>query len=606
MMDRRSFLASGAATIALAPFASQAFASRRRSSPDASLDAYLRKEFEHRLDRSPEQVTSLGLDNGARAAAKSQLTDRSLKAWHRDRREAREVARRLKAFRKLPLSPISKISLDSALFRARIEERHASTFNYGDARGNLEPYVLSQLTGAYQSVPDFLDNQHTIATEADAVAYVARMNAFARALDQNLERLRHDAGLGVYAPDFAIDAAIAQLNALKDVQPDKSPMVQSLQRRASEAKLRDAHATAAAGVFERAIRPAVQRQVDELTKLRRNATHDAGVWRLPHGEELYGLALTASTTTQMSPDQIHELGLQQVAELTGQIEPVLAAQGLTKGSLVERFQALSKGENLFPNTDDGRAALLAFVNEKAAEIRARLPEAFSTVPTAPLEIRRVPPSIQDGASNGYAQRPSLDGKRPGAYYINLKDTADWPKWSLKTLTYHEAFPGHQLQGQIAQLNTALPIYRRVGGNSAYNEGWALYAESLADEMGFYDGDPLGRLGYLQSFLFRAVRLVVDTGIHARRWSREKATDYLIENTGRPRGAAQREIDRYCVRPGQACAYKIGQIKISALRDEARAAMGARFDLKAFHDAVLRQGGMPLTVLETVVRDWMKA
>jgi uncharacterized protein (DUF885 family) len=308
----------------------------------------------------------------------------------------------------------------------------------------------------------------------------------------------------------------------------------------------------------------------------------------------------------MSPDEVHALGLKQVAELTAAIDPVLAAQGLTKGSLVERFQALSQGDNVYANTDDGRAALLVYLNEKMAEVRARLGETFANVPTAPVDIRRVPPSIQDGASNGYAQRPSLDGKRPGAYYINLKDTADWPKWSLKTLTYHETFPGHQLQGQIAQLDPNLPIYRRVGGNSAYNEGWALYAEMLADEMGFYKDDPLGRLGYLQSFLFRAVRLVVDTGMHAKRWSRETATDYLIENTGRPRGAAQREIDRYCVRPGQACAYKIGQIRISGLRDEAKAALGARFDLKAFHDTVLKQGGMPLTVLETVVHDWMKA
>lgn len=605
-MDRRSFLASGAAAIAMAPLASPARAASTTAEADASLDAYLKQEFERRLDRSPEQVTSLGLDKGPRAAAKSRLSDRSVEAWYRDRREAKLSLRQLRAFAALPLSPTAKISLDSALFRADIEVRHARTFTYGDARGNLEPYVISQLTGVYQSVPDFLDTQHTIETAADADAYVARMGAFAQALDQNLERLRHDAAQGVYAPDFALDAAIAQLNALKDVAPDRSPMVQSVQRRAAEKKIEGNHAAAAAKVFESQVRAAVQRQVDELVRLRRTATHDAGVWRLPHGEELYTLALNTSTTTTMSPDEVHELGLRQVAELTAQIEPLLTAQGLSKGSLVERFQALSQGEHLFPNTDDGRAALLAFINEKTAEIRARLPETFSTVPTAPVEIRRVPPSIQDGAPNGYAQRPSLDGKRPGAYYINLKDTADWPKWSLKTLTYHEAFPGHQLQGQIAQLNASLPIYRRVGGNSAYNEGWALYAELLADEMGFYDGDPLGRLGYLQSFLFRAVRLVVDTGIHARRWSREKATDYLISNTGRPRGAAQREIDRYCVRPGQACAYKIGQIRISALRDEARKVMGAKFDLKAFHDVVLRQGGMPLTVLETVVRDWMKA
>jgi len=603
-MDRRTFLAAGAAAIALTQTTAPAFAAA--GDADAALDRFLNQEFEHRLDRSPEQVSSLGLDKGPRAAQKSQLADRSLDAWYRDRREAKQTERALKAFTGARLSPSSRVSLDSALFRAQIETAYARTFNYGDARGNLEPYVLSQLTGAYQGVPDFLDNQHTIETEADADAYVARMNAFATVLDQNTDRTRHDAAQGVFAPDFALDAAIGQLNALKDVSAEKSPMVQSLLRRAAEKNLSPNHAGAAAKAFESVIKPAIQRQVDALSKLRTKATHDAGVWRLPHGEALYALALKTGTTTNMSPDDVHQLGLKQVAELTAAIEPVLAAQGLTKGTLVERFAALSQGDNVYPNTDEGRADLLVYLNEKMAEVRARLGETFANVPTAPVDIRRVPPSIQDGASNGYAQRPSLDGKRPGAYYINLKDTADWPKWSLKTLTYHETFPGHQLQGQIAQLDPNLPIYRRVGGNSAYNEGWALYAEMLADEMGFYKDDPLGRLGYLQSFLFRAVRLVVDTGIHAKRWSREKATDYLIENTGRPRGAAQREIDRYCVRPGQACAYKIGQIRISGLRDEAKAAMGARFDLKAFHDTVLKQGGMPLTVLETVVHDWMKA
>lgn len=603
-MDRRTFLAAGAAAIAFTQTGTPAFAAA--GSSDAALDQVLSQDFEHRLDRSPEQVTSLGLDKGPRAAAKSQLSDRSLEAWYRDRREARQMDKQLKAFDRSSLSPAARVSLDSALFRSSIEAAHARTFNYGDARGNLEPYVVSQLTGAYQGVPDFLDNQHTIETEADADAYVARLNAFATVLDQNSERLRHDAAQGVFAPDFALDAAIAQLNALKDVSAEKSPMVLSLLRRAADKNLSPNHAGAAAKAFEGVIKPALQRQVDLLATLQRKAVHDAGVWRLPHGEALYALSLKAGTTTPMTPDEVHALGLRQVAELTAAIEPGLAAQGLTKGSLVERFKTLSEGDYLYPNTDDGRARLLAYLNETMAEIRARLPEAFATIPTAPVDIRRVPPSIQDGASNGYAQRPSLDGKRPGAYYINLKDTADRPKWSLKTLTYHETFPGHQLQGQIAQLDPNLPIYRRVGGNSAYNEGWGLYAELLADEMGAYKDDALGRLGYLQSFLFRAVRLVVDTGMHAKRWSREKATDYLVENTGRPRGAAQREIDRYCVRPGQACAYKIGQITISRLRDEAKAAMGPRFDLKAFHDTVLKQGGMPLTVLETVVHDWMKA
>jgi len=604
-LGRRQFLAAGVAAAALSGGA--AFAATPALSPDAALDQFLTQEFEKRLDRAPETVTSLGLDVGARAAAKSQLSDQSRDAWRRDRADdiARDQA--LRGFDRAALSPDARVSLDIASFRAAVAADYARTIAYGDLGGYVEPYVVSQLTGVYQSAPDFLDNQHKIETEADADAYVARLSAFAVALDQETARLAEDAAQGVLAPDFALDSSLAQIRALHDVSAADSGLVRSLARRAAAKSLSSGHAERAAGVFDSAVRPALGRLLDRVVALRAGASHDAGVWRLPKGDALYPLALRNSTTTAMSPDEVHQLGLAQVAELSARIEPVLAAQGLTKGSIAQRVQALSTDpRHLFANTDEGRAQLLAYLNDKMAEVRARLPDVFDVLPTAPVEIRRVPPSIQDGAPNGYAQRPSLDGSRPGAYYINLKDTADWPRWSLKTLTYHETFPGHQLQGQVAQANKALPLYRRVGGNSAYAEGWALYAELLADEMGLYAGDALGQMGFLQSFLFRAVRLVVDTGMHAKRWSRERATDYLIDVTGRPRGAAQREIDRYCVWPGQACAYKIGQTAISRLRSQAQATLGPRFKLKGFHDVVLTNGAMPMTVLEGVVGDWVRA
>jgi uncharacterized protein (DUF885 family) len=601
-MDRRLFLISSAAALAFA--SGEGLASPPAADADAALDRFLTRDFEHRLDRSPEFVTSLGLDHGARAAAKSRLTDRSLAAWRRERREAITRERRLQAFHRDALSPSSRISLDIAVFRSAIAAEYARNIPFGDAGGYVEPYVVSQLTGAYQDVPDFLDNQHAIETDGDALAYLARVRQFAVALDQDTARLAHDAGQGAAAPDFALDAALTQLRALHDVAAADSSLVRSLARRAAAKGLSPQHAADAQRIFDAEVRPALARQIARVQQVRAGAAHDAGVWRLPHGEEIYRLALRNATTTTMTPEEVHELGLDQVAELTAQIEPLLAARGLTQGSIAERVQVLSiDPQHLFANTDEGRAQLLAYLNATMQDMRARLPQMFATLPAAPVEIRRVPPAIEEGAPNGYAQRPSLDGSRPGAYYINLKNTADWPRWSLKTLTYHETFPGHQLQGQVAQANAALPLYRRIGGNSAYNEGWALYAETLADEMGLYADDPLGRLGYLQSFLFRAVRLVVDTGMHAKRWSREQAIAYMIENTGRPSGAVQREIDRYCVWPGQACAYKIGQIAISRLRAEAQAALQGRFDIKGFHDAVLTQGAMPLTALESAVRAW---
>jgi uncharacterized protein (DUF885 family) len=294
------------------------------------------------------------------------------------------------------------------------------------------------------------------------------------------------------------------------------------------------------------------------------------------------------------------MGLEQVAQITADLDRTLRRQGMTRGTVAQRLVAAGDDPaQLYPDTDEGRAALLQSLNGYVREMAAQLPRAFDVLPKAALEIRRVPPSIQDGAPNGYYNGASLDGSRPAIYYINLKTTHDWPKFGLPTLTYHEGVPGHHLQISTAQESPSIPLIRRRGGFSAYSEGWALYAEQVADELGMYASYPLGRAGYLQSFLFRAARLVVDTGMHAKRWTREQATDYLVGATGFPRERTQREIDRYVVWPGQACSYKIGHTQWVRLRDRARQQLGPRFDLKDFH-TVLLQGAMPLTILERVV------
>jgi len=309
----------------------------------------------------------------------------------------------------------------------------------------------------------------------------------------------------------------------------------------------------------------------------------------------------------MSPEEVHQMGLDQVRDLHSQLDVLLRAQGYSRGTVGERINALNREERfLIPNTDEGRARLLASLNEQVAEITPMLPRMFNTIPRAAVEIRRVPVEIEAGAPGGYYQGASLDGSRPGAYYINLKDTHEWPTIGLPTLTWHEAVPGHHFQISIAREAGELPIYRRTGGFSAYSEGWALYAERVADELGVYEGDPFGRIGYLQSYLFRATRLVVDSGLHHKRWTREQAIRWMVENAAEPEGSAVREIERYIVWPGQATAYKIGQTVIANLRDEAERRMGSRFDIKAFHDVVLLGGAMPLTVLERRVREWMAA
>ncbi|WP_257816954.1 DUF885 family protein [Phenylobacterium sp. J367] len=350
----------------------------------------------------------------------------------------------------------------------------------------------------------------------------------------------------------------------------------SLTRRTGEAKIAGDWGRRAAAIVQAKVYPALDRQIAAVTELRPHAKPDPGVWKLPDGQAFYAGALAFQTTTTLTPDEAHALGLRQVAELEAQIDALLRAQGLTAGTVGERVTQLSKRpDQLYPNTDAGRADLLKALNEQTEAIRAKMPLAFRTLPKTPVEIVRVPPEIEDGAPNGYATLPTLDGSRPGRFYINLKDTAEWPKFTLPTLTYHEALPGHQWEGAISLESKDIPRVRQLGmGFAAHGEGWGLYAEQLADELGAYEGDPLGKIGFLQSLQFRAVRVVVDTGMHARRWSRDQAIDYMVEKTGFVRSRAQREVERYAIWPGQACSYKIGHTEWVRIREEAKARAGS--------------------------------
>jgi uncharacterized protein (DUF885 family) len=362
----------------------------------------------------------------------------------------------------------------------------------------------------------------------------------------------------------------------------------------------------AARLVDGPLAKALDAQIAAATEQRTRATHDAGMRGRPGGELYYQLCLRYQTSTRLTPDEAHELGLAQVAEITAEADSLLKAQGHGEGTVGARLSALTKDPRwLHPNTDAGRAQLLADLNRQIEAIKARLPELFAVLPRTPVEVRRVPPDIELGAPRGYAQFGSLDGKRPGAYYINLADTGIWPRWALPTLTYHESLPGHHLQGTLALEAQDTPLLHRTLLMNAFTEGWGLYAEQLADEIGMYRDFPLGRLGLLQSFLYRAVRIVVDTGMHWKEWSRERAVDYMQGAVGLARGAVESEIDRYCVWPGQACGYKIGHLEFVRLRAAAQAKLGARFDLRGFHDAVLKGGAMPLEVLARVVDDWMR-
>jgi uncharacterized protein (DUF885 family) len=573
---------------------------------DSKLRTLLDAFWEETLDASPQQATTLGVDTGTRAAQRGLLNDAA-----RSGREAYIAARtdrlkRLQSIDATRLSPAARVDFDVVTYQSKIIADGGKRFRFGEGSDGFgyipySPYAVSQLTGPYQSVPDFIATNHPVATAADADAWLSRLSAYAPSLDASTACLKVDAAAGVLPPDFALDLTLAQLERQRGEAPEASKLALLLGQKAAAAGIPGDWAARAAAILKARVQPALGRQIDAVKEMRAQAKPDAGVWKLPDGDAYYAGALAFQTTTTLTPEQVHQLGLAQVADLSSQIDSLLKAQGLTQGSVAARLTALGeRPDQLWPNTDAGRADLLKSLNEQTAAIRQQLPRVFAALPATPVEIVRVPPDIQDGAPNGYARGASLDGKRPGRFYINLKDTAEWPKFSLPTLTYHEALPGHNWQGAIARESKDIPALRRNGGNfAAYGEGWGLYAEGLADELGVYAGDPLGKIGYLQSLMFRAARMVVDTGMHHKRWSREKATQYFGETLGFAPTRAQREIDRYCVWPGQACSYKVGHTEWVRLRKAVEAKQGKTFDIKAFHE-VLRMGSMPLTVLAQVV------
>ncbi len=607
MMERRAFLLSSAATGAAAMMMPRlAVAALPRVAPDGAetpLNVMFYRFVQAELRRSPEFATNIGLDTGANADLRGKLSDQSAAGIAANRAESRAQLKQLEAVDRAALSAAERIDLDCVLYTRRSAAAVAA-FDFGGSSYGPSPYVVSQLSGSYQSIPDFLDTKHRIDTAADADAYLSRLAAWPAQLDANTDRMRHDAGIGVAPPDFILDLTLEQMGKTATPAAD-ALVVKSLARRAAAKGLGDRYATDAARIYTDSVLPALQRQLAYAKELRAKATHDAGVWKLPQGEAFYPVALKATTTSSMTPDEVHKFGLDQAAMLTARLDTELKKQGYTKGTVGERMAALYKDPGqVYPNTDAGKVQAIAYANGRLDAIRTRLPTVFDRVPPYSFEVRRVPAQTEAGAAAAFSQSPAIDGSRPGLVYFNLKDAGDWPKFCLATTVFHEGLPGHQLEGGLALSNTRLPLIRKLSGFSGYAEGWALYAEQLADEIGMYDDDPLGRLGYLKFMLFRANRCVVDTGIHHLRWTREQGIRRFVEQEGETQGFAAREVERYCVNPGQAASYKLGHSVFVGIREKAKAKMGARFDLKAYHDAVLANGRVPLDVLQAIGDDWV--
>jgi len=559
---------------------------------------------ENLLRLAPEAATTLGLDKGDHAALRSQLADRSVAGQQKLADQIRADLARIGAIDASGLSHTTKTSVE-VVRSAYTTALEGFALPYGDvAVGSWRktPYLVIQNVGAYLDVPRFLDGEHPIETAADAEAYLARLESYPRLLEGELVRIQEARKQGLVPPAFLLDKALAQIRLSADNAKKGGSLVESIERRTRAKGIAGNWTERARQIAAQEVAPALDRQIAELQAQRRIATGEPGMWARPRGDDYYRWALKASTTTTMSPEEVHQLGLDALKDLHARMDPILKGAGYTQGSIGERMRALAKDERYhFSEGDKGRAEILAFIQERLRVIRAQLPRAFNTLVKGNLEVRRLPPEEEPGAPGAYGGAGSIDGSIPGKFWINLRTTDLHTKYDLADLTHHEAIPGHVWQGEYAN---KLPLIRTLLTFNAYSEGWGLYAEQLADELGVFDDFPVGRLGYLQSIAFRACRLVVDTGLHAKRWTREQAVAYFVDVNGSNPEEVASEVDRYCSWPGQACGYEVGHIEINRLRARAQAALGPKYDLRAFDDTVVLGGNVPLDVLAMNVDEYI--
>jgi uncharacterized protein (DUF885 family) len=592
----------------------------RRPQPMTAFDGRLADWSREILADSPEMASSAGVsEDAAGGAFNDRLDDRSPIAF-----EARRSAaiRRYAELRALDQDRLSESeALTYAVLESQFEAAAAgAAFSYGSFTPltGISPYVLNQLDSAFLSLPSFMDERHPVNNAADAEAYLRRLRAVATAIDAETERARADAAQGVRPPIAIIDLTLTLLDDANTPAPTQQLYFTSFQRkldalaqatpeaeRAAVQQRNQGYLARAEATLREHVIPAQLRAAAFLRGERAQASEDVSVSRLPEGADYYAAALRLETTTTLTPAQIHRIGLERVEALNSQLDIALRRVGLTEGPIGERLAALTADPRYaYEDSDAGRAQLMADVEARIARVMERAPQWFGRMPQARLEVRRVPAFLEAGAPGAYYAQPALDGSSPGVYYINLRNLGEMTRIDLPTQDFHEAAPGHHFQIALAQEIPDAPLLRRLVSFNAYAEGWGLYAEELADEQGFHEGDPIGRIGFLRWQLWRAARLVVDTGLHAQNWSRQRAIDYLQTTTGDAPGVVRTEVDRYIVWPGQACGYELGRREIMRLREEARNELGPDFDLRGFHDAVLLSGEVPLGVLDDLVRAWI--
>lgn len=579
---------------------------------EKSFLAFLDNYAKEILRRSPLTATRLGVTTEYLGTTfNDRLDDLSPASVKRQKASNAAQMAHLQSIDRNRLSGVAQSTYDSLLRSLTMASNMKPYVNAAFSElGIFSPFLISQIAGPHINIPRSLQAEHPLRNRKDAEDYIIRLSQFNKLFSNIALLVAEDAQQGILPPQFAVQGALNFIEQFMAAPAQDNPLVSTFATRIKESGALSEQQQAdlvkkATAALNNSVYPGYQSLKVALEALLPKASPKAGIWDLKDGAKRYQLALENFGAGGKTAEQIHQIGLSEVDRIQTAMDVILKAQGLSEGPIMDRYLSLTKNPaHLYPNTDGGRQALLDDLNQQMDNIQGLLPNILLTLPKAKVEIRRIAEYEQDGAPGGYYTSPSLDGSRPGIYWINLKNTADWAKFTLPTLTYHEASPGHHLQIAIAQQIQNMPMIRNLMWYSAYGEGWALYAEVLAKELGLYKNDPLGDLGRLQSELFRAARLVVDTGLHHKRWSREKAIQYMVETLGDTEASVTREVERYSVWPGQACSYKLGQIKLLELREMAQATLKDKFDLREFNDQVLIRGSVPLAVLEQNILDWV--
>jgi uncharacterized protein (DUF885 family) len=563
---------------------------------------YTRVFAEFALD-SPELLSSLRVLPGWLDFYSGKLDDVSPAHDRKMMERMKEDLATLDSYDRADLDREGKLSYDTLRYFLETQVEGEPFMNHG--------FPVNQMMGIQSALPEFMVQVHQVTSQAEAEAYIARLDKIPLKFEQLLESLKLSESKGVLPPRFTVEKVLKQMNEFVATPSRAHPLY---------INMRDKLAKVPAGAISEAARgkllantdaaltgkvyPAYRSLIAYFTTLQTKATRNDGAWSLPNGDDYYAWTVRKHTTTSLTPQQVHDLGLAEVARVGAEMNAILKQQGLVEGSIGARVQQLAaRPDQQYPDTDEGRKAMLAQYQAILDEVNKGLDGVFDMRPKLGVQVQAVPAASQATAPGAYYQPGSFDGTRPGVFYANMRAPGETPKFAMRTLAYHEGIPGHHFQIAIAQELDGVPFFRKVIPFTAYQEGWALYAERLASEQGF-EKTPLDNLGRLRDEMLRATRLVVDSGIHYKRWTREQAIAYMMENTGMSEGDVTAEVERYFVDPGQALGYKIGMLTILTLRENARHALGDKFDLKQFHNEVLKHGALPLTVLDRVVNDWV--